>query len=86
MGRTGSPSSSDVPQDHEYGKTEYSAAAGDHVISPVSDGTELHRGLKSRHITMIAIGGAIGTGLIIGSGAALARAGFVFHIQPSMVL
>lgn len=28
---------------------------------------ELHRGLKARHITMIAIGGAIGTGLIIGT-------------------
>ncbi|RPB09543.1 dicarboxylic amino acid permease [Morchella conica CCBAS932] len=36
---------------------------------------ELHRGLKARHITMIAIGGAIGTGLIIGTGSALARAG-----------
>ncbi|KAL2423846.1 Dicarboxylic amino acid permease [Exophiala dermatitidis] len=39
------------------------------------DGTRLHRGLKARHITMIAIGGAIGTGLIIGTGQALARAG-----------
>lgn len=37
--------------------------------------TRLHRGLKARHITMIAIGGAIGTGLIIGTGAALAKAG-----------
>lgn len=37
--------------------------------------TKLHRGLKARHITMIAIGGAIGTGLIIGTGAALAKAG-----------
>jgi amino acid transporter len=27
----------------------------------------LHRGLKSRQIIMIAIGGAIGTGLIIGT-------------------
>ncbi|TRM57151.1 amino acid permease/ SLC12A domain-containing protein [Schizophyllum amplum] len=36
---------------------------------------DLHRGLKARHITMIAIGGAIGTGLIIGTGSALARAG-----------
>src|SRR5437667_10732144 len=35
----------------------------------------LHRDLKARHITMIAIGGAIGTGLIIGTGAALAQAG-----------
>ncbi|KAJ9604852.1 amino acid transporter [Cladophialophora chaetospira] len=38
-------------------------------------GESLHRGLKSRHITMIAIGGAIGTGLIIGTGKALAQAG-----------
>lgn len=37
--------------------------------------TSLHRGLRARHITMIAIGGAIGTGLIIGTGKALAQAG-----------
>ncbi|KAB5566153.1 amino acid permease [Coniochaeta sp. 2T2.1] len=37
--------------------------------------TMLHRGLRARHITMIAIGGAIGTGLIIGTGKALAQAG-----------
>ncbi|KFA61387.1 hypothetical protein S40285_03583 [Stachybotrys chlorohalonatus IBT 40285] len=36
---------------------------------------QLHKGLKSRHITMIAIGGAIGTGLIIGTGRALANSG-----------
>ncbi|KAI9777961.1 MAG: hypothetical protein M1839_008496 [Geoglossum umbratile] len=39
------------------------------------DHEQLHRGLRSRHVTMIAIGGAIGTGLIIGTGSALARAG-----------
>lgn len=43
--------------------------------APPATGTELHRGLKARHITMIAIGGAIGTGLIIGTGKALAAAG-----------
>ena len=37
--------------------------------------TSLERGLKARHITMIAIGGAIGTGLIVGTGKALAQAG-----------
>jgi yeast amino acid transporter len=41
----------------------------------LEEGTRLHRGLKARHITMIAIGGAIGTGLIIGTGASLVRAG-----------
>lgn len=40
-----------------------------------SEHTSLHRGLKARHISMIAIGGALGTGLIIGTGAALADAG-----------
>lgn len=33
----------------------------------------LQRGLKARHITMIAIGGAVGTGLLIGTGSALAK-------------
>ncbi|KAG5950919.1 hypothetical protein E4U53_004181 [Claviceps sorghi] len=37
--------------------------------------TMLHKGLKARHITMIAIGGALGTGLIVGTGKALAQAG-----------
>lgn len=37
--------------------------------------TSLERGLKARHITMIAIGGAVGTGLVIGTGDALAQAG-----------
>ncbi|POR37259.1 Dicarboxylic amino acid permease [Tolypocladium paradoxum] len=37
--------------------------------------TSLHKGLKARHITMIAIGGALGTGLIVGTGKALAQAG-----------
>lgn len=37
--------------------------------------TSLKRGLKARHITMIAMGGAVGTGLIIGTGKALAQSG-----------
>lgn len=36
---------------------------------------EVTRGLKARHVTMISIGGTIGTGLFIGTGSILADAG-----------
>ncbi|CAM3781210.1 amino acid permease [Alicyclobacillus pomorum] len=36
---------------------------------------QLHRGLKSRHLSMIAIGGAIGTGLFVASGSSISTAG-----------
>ena len=36
---------------------------------------QLHKGLKSRHIQLIALGGCIGTGLFVGSGSALATCG-----------
>lgn len=36
---------------------------------------ELQKGLKSRHITMISLGGTIGTGLFLASGATIATAG-----------
>lgn len=39
------------------------------------EGEHLRRGLKSRHLNMIAIGGAIGTGLFLASGATIANAG-----------
>lgn len=41
----------------------------------VDERTALSRGLKARHTTMIALGGALGSGLIIGTGSALATAG-----------
>jgi amino acid transporter len=40
-----------------------------------ADGHQLKKGLHARHVTMIAIGGALGTGLLIGTGKALAVAG-----------
>lgn len=35
----------------------------------------LKRRLKARHLTMISLGGSIGTGLFLGSGAAIYQAG-----------
>ena len=42
--------------------------------------TQLHRGLKNRHIQLIAMGGAIGTGLFLGSAQVIQSAG------PSIIL
>ena len=36
---------------------------------------ELSRGLKSRHVQLIALGGTIGTGLFLGSGKSIHSAG-----------
>ncbi|MFV2393973.1 aromatic amino acid transporter AroP, partial [Escherichia coli] len=38
-------------------------------------GEQLTRGLKHRHIQLIALGGAIGTGLVLGSASVLQSAG-----------
>lgn len=35
----------------------------------------LHRGLSSRHIQLISLGGAIGTGLFMGAGKTIAVSG-----------
>ncbi|MER6028411.1 amino acid permease [Streptomyces sp. NPDC001851] len=44
------------------------------------DGGSLSHGLKQRHLSMIALGGVIGAGLFVGSGAGIAAAG------PSIVV
>ncbi|SDC09092.1 amino acid/polyamine/organocation transporter, APC superfamily [Streptomyces prasinopilosus] len=48
--------------------------------APLRDGVPLSQGLKQRHLSMIALGGVIGAGLFVGSGAGIAAAG------PSIVL
>lgn len=52
---------------------DYNPAAESLVATPGSDG--LTRSLKNRHIQMIALGGAIGTGLFYGSSDAIKLAG-----------
>lgn len=44
-------------------------------IDQLGNKPKLKRGLKSRHITMISLGGTIGTGLFLASGSAISAAG-----------
>ncbi|KAK4935491.1 hypothetical protein LTR10_023449 [Elasticomyces elasticus] len=44
------------------------------------------RGLKSRHAQMIALGGTIGTGLFVGSGATLATGGPAFILVAYLIM
>ncbi|MFJ7046182.1 amino acid permease [Streptomyces sp. NPDC101112] len=50
------------------------------VKAPPEQDVSLSHGLKQRHLSMIALGGVIGAGLFVGSGAGIAAAG------PSIVL
>ena len=73
-----------------YNKDEYNPAA---IEGGLVDGErygQTKRGLKSRHIQLISIGGAIGTGLFVGSGATLSLVGpaplFLAFVVLSFVL
>src|SRR5690606_42071767 len=52
-----------------------SASASPETMPSGDEVSHLRRVLKPRHLTMIAIGGAIGTGLFVASGATIAQAG-----------
>ncbi|MBN6185763.1 amino acid permease [Aneurinibacillus sp. BA2021] len=54
-------------------KEEYNVESTPH--KQTHEQRKLQRGLKSRHLTMISIGGAIGTGLFLSSGASIHTAG-----------
>lgn len=62
-----SESLSSPPEDDAFAETSS-------FPSSDSPGT-LHRGLSSRQVQMIAIGGTIGTGLFLGTGRSLAQGG-----------
>ncbi|USP82132.1 Dicarboxylic amino acid permease [Curvularia clavata] len=42
---------------------------------PDAPGYDLHKRLEGRHVILIALGGALGTGLLVGTGSALVKAG-----------
>lgn len=76
MVQTRSSSSDSVSLEYETSRV----AGGDEkgaMVEYVSEEPEqtLKQGMKMRHIQLIALGGAIGTGLFVGSGAALALTG-----------
>ena len=53
--------------------SQQSSSASD--ASDAAADTDLKRGLSARHMQMIAIGGAIGTGLFVASGKTISTAG-----------
>lgn len=67
-------------------------AAIDNAVAGAPDAAvpQLARGLKARHVEMIAIGGIIGAGLFVGSSAAIAAAGpgiiFSYAIAGAIVM
>lgn len=64
-----------INTDHELG------LAHSNIVGEVEDPAHpegTHRGLKSRHAQMIALGGTIGTGLFVGSGQGLRIGGPLF--------
>ncbi|MGW0532020.1 amino acid permease [Streptomyces sp. NPDC003032] len=73
MSRTSTPQ--DAAPDEAPGSAPDAAPGSAHAVD-----SPLVHGLKQRHLSMIALGGVIGAGLFVGSGAGIAAAG------PSIVL
>ncbi|KAG1464158.1 hypothetical protein G6F46_005363 [Rhizopus delemar] len=68
----GSSSSHIEKASHHRGNGSISTGS---VSDVVDDKPALQRGLKARHLTMISLGGTIGTGLFLASGSSVANAG-----------
>lgn len=71
---------SDAPHSPDEPSQPAGAADSSRPGEAPGDGRSLANGLKQRHLSMIALGGVIGAGLFVGSGAGIAAAG------PSIVL
>lgn len=68
------PEAGSGPEPEPKGTRSSASSIADNELN-LSQGHQLQRGLKSRHIQFLALGGAIGTGLFIGSGQILATVG-----------
>lgn len=64
-----------LPEEYQQYGPESPITEIGHLSDPAAPNESLHRGLQARQVSMIAIGGAIGTGLIIGTGTALVNTG-----------
>ncbi|KAF2675228.1 AAT family amino acid transporter [Microthyrium microscopicum] len=71
------PKSGDLGEKHAHAAPEYDTAheGGTYHADPEVGANALHKDLKGRHMQMIAIGGAIGAGLFVGSGNAFQTGG-----------
>ncbi|KAL7925851.1 amino acid permease/ SLC12A domain-containing protein [Trichoderma austrokoningii] len=69
---------------------EASSPSDNNDFTLAHDGEQLKRGLKSRHLQFLALGGAIGTGLFVGSGGILADTGpaplFMAYLSMSIIV
>jgi amino acid transporter len=68
--KTVSPEASEAQHESEFESNPYGASAD--LVDPDSG---VKRGLKNRHLSMMALAGIIGPGLLIGAGGALANGG-----------
>lgn len=67
------PSSSTGVEEEQEQETPFSSSSAD-FLTPAEE-SDLTRGLHQRHVSLIAIAGAIGTGLFLGLGSSIQLAG-----------
>ncbi|TVY86028.1 Proline-specific permease, partial [Lachnellula willkommii] len=84
------PNKTMEPKDSKEFKTEELETNNEFNLVPGQGNKQLERGLKSRHIQFLALGGAIGTGLFIGSGGILSETGpaplFMGYISMMLIV